>query len=40
MALGKRFRQISPLGIYSHAIEVNHNDAEAILISCANFGSA
>ena len=40
MALGRRFGQISPLEIYAHAIEVNHNDAEAILISCADFGSA
>tara|TARA_B110000196_G_C21084872_1_gene634430 strand:- start:248 stop:994 length:747 start_codon:yes stop_codon:yes gene_type:complete len=40
MALGRRFGQISPLEIYDHAIAGDHKDAEAILISCANFGSA
>ena len=40
MALGRRFGQISPLEIYAQAIEVNHNEAEVILISYANFGSA
>jgi len=39
-ALGRRFGQISPKEIYNHAITVDHKDAEAILISCANFGSA
>jgi len=39
-ALGRRFGSISPSEIYNHALSTNHINAQAILISCANFGSA
>lgn len=39
-ALGRRFGAVSPQAIYDHALSVDRPEAEAILISCANFGSA
>ena len=39
-ALGRRFGSVTPLEIYNHALSVDHSEAQAILISCANFGSA
>jgi len=39
-ALGRRFGAVSPKAIYDHAISVDCPEAQAILISCANFGSA
>ncbi len=40
MALGRRFGSVSPIEIYDHALAVDCPEAEALLISCANFGSA
>jgi maleate cis-trans isomerase len=39
-ALGRRFGEVSPSEIFDHVLAVDHPDADAILISCANFGSA
>jgi maleate cis-trans isomerase len=39
-ALGQAFGSISPAEIYAHALSVDCAEAEAILISCANFGSS
>ena len=40
IALGRKFGAVSPGEIYQHALGVDHPEAEAILISCANFASA
>ena len=39
-ALGRRFSSISAAEIYDNTLAVDCPEAEAILISCANFGSA
>ncbi len=39
-ALGRQFGAVTPQAIYDHALSVDCPEAEAILISCANFGSA
>jgi maleate cis-trans isomerase len=39
-ALGRKFGSVSPGEIFDHALAVDCPEAAAILISCANFGSA
>ena len=38
--LGRKFARIGPLDIFNHVLSTNNKKADAILISCANFGSA
>ena len=37
---GRAFARVSPEEIYNHAKSVDRDDAHAVFISCANFGSA
>jgi maleate cis-trans isomerase len=39
-AAGRQYARVSPTDIYKHALSVDRPDAEAIFVSCANFGSA
>ncbi len=39
-ALGRQFGAVPPKRIFEHALSADRPEAEAILISCANFGSA
>jgi maleate isomerase len=39
-AAGRQYARVPPSGIYKHALSVDRSDAEAIFVSCANFGSA
>ena len=39
-AAGRQYARVSPGEIFKHALSVDRPDAEAIFVSCANFGSA
>jgi maleate cis-trans isomerase len=39
-AAGRQYARVPPSGIYKHALSVDRPDADAIFVSCANFGSA
>jgi arylmalonate decarboxylase len=39
-AAGRQYARVSPAEIYKHALSVDRPEAEALFLSCANFGSA
>jgi arylmalonate decarboxylase len=40
VAPGNKYASVSPSDIYKHALSVDRPEAEALFVSCANFGSA